>query len=218
MNFLAGIQETPAERHLKQILFDDNLLVLTSFELNQVASLTYGDLVCDQIFEILEQVMAQPTSYSPLSLQKSLVITKHVLVYGAEKCVNSAYGIGKLIEALQDYNTVLMVHKQQGAFAMLQRIQGGGVDKGGPVREAAKEVHQLLLNINELKRIRNASADPGSLVPIGEKDKAAFVTDEVRHYMLKKRLEEQRQVQIKSNLAKSEGGFGGGQDVLHQCY
>jgi hypothetical protein len=38
----------------------------------------------------------------------------------------------------------------------------------------------------------------------------AFVTDEVRHFLLQKRIENQHKIHIQSNLAKSEGGFGGG--------
>jgi hypothetical protein len=47
------------------------------------------------------------------------------------------------------------------------------------------------------------------LVPIGD-DKIAFITDEVRHYILKTKIEQQHQIEIKSNLAKSEGGWGAG--------
>ena len=74
---ITGIQkETPAEKQVKALLFDEAIQVLSTFELNQVASLTYGELVCDQIFEIIENVVAQPMNYTPLSVQKSLVITK----------------------------------------------------------------------------------------------------------------------------------------------
>jgi hypothetical protein len=206
---LGSTAQTPAEKHVGSLLFDDAIQVLSSFELNQIASLSYGDLVCDQIFEIIEKVVAQPLNYTAISTQKALAVTKHILIYGSEKCVNSAYGIGNYIDGLQQFNTVLMAHQQQGAMAMLARIQGGGVDKGGPVRDAATAIHKLLSNINELKRIRNASADPNSLVPVGD-DKIAFVTDEVRHYLLNKRIDEQKKIHIKSNLAKANGGFGGG--------
>ena len=202
-------QETQAEKQLKPILLAESIHVLSSFELNQIASLSYGDLVCDEIFEMMENMFSKPLEYTPLTLQKSLVVLKHLLIYGSEKCVNSGYGLMAFVDNLTKFNTVLLAHQQQGTMAFLQRIQGGGVDKGGPVREAAAQVKQLLSNINELQRIRNESASQDSLVPIGS-DKVAFITDEVRHYLLKRKIEEQQKVQIKSNLAKSEGGFGGG--------
>lgn len=102
-----------------------------------------------------------------------------------------------------------MAHQASGATGMWQRIQGGGVDKGGPVRDAATAICQLISNIDELQRIRNSSADPNSLVPIGD-SRVAFVTDEVRHHLLQKKIQEQQRINLKSNLAKSEGGFGGG--------
>lgn len=198
-----------AEKELRPLLLDDGCQVLSSFELNKIASLTYGDLVCDEMFELMENIVAQPLNYTTLTVQKTLVVLKHVLVYGSEKCVNSGYGIGKFIENLTTFNTVLAAQQQKGANAFFQRLQGGGVDRGGPIRDAAKGVHELLKNINDLQRIRNESASQNSLVPIGD-DKVAFITDEVRHYILKKKIEQQHQIEIRSNLAKSEGGFGGG--------
>ena len=47
---------TPAQKALGSVLFNDSLHVLSSFELNRIASLTYGDLVCDELFETLESV------------------------------------------------------------------------------------------------------------------------------------------------------------------
>lgn len=207
--FVPNTNISQAERELRPILLDDGCQVMSSFELNKVASLTYGDLVCDEIFELIEKIVAQPLNFSPLTVQKTLVVTKHILIYGSEKCVNSAYGIGKFIETLTTFNSVLAAQKLQGAHAFLQRLQGGGVDRGGPIREAAKAVHELLKDIRVLQRIRNESASSQSLVPIGD-DKIAFITDEVRHWILKRKIQQQEQFEIKSNLAKSEGGFGGG--------
>ena len=85
----------------------------------------------------------------------------------------------------------------------------GGVDRGGPVREVATDVCRLLANINQLRQIRNANASPNSLVPIGD-DSVGFVSDEVRLMVLKKRIEEEHRIRLQSNLAKSEGSFGGG--------
>ena len=120
---------TPAQKHLGEVLFNDSLHVLSSFELNRIASLTYGDEVCDEIFEILENVQARPMEQSVLTVQKSLVITKHVLIYGSEKCVNSALALQRGVEALLEYNTVLWAQKLQGAAAVMYKLKGGGVDK-----------------------------------------------------------------------------------------
>ena len=210
MNFFAQPQEiSQAEKELRPLLLDEGCQVLSTFELNKLASLTYGDLVCDDIFEFIEKIVAHPLEYTPLTVQKTLVVTKHLLIYGSEKCVNSGYGIGRFVEELTTFNTVLAAQQQQGAKSFFQRLQGGGVDRGGPVREAAIAVQKLLSNINTLQQIRNESASRNSLVPIGD-DKVAFITDEVRHHILKKKIEQQAQIEIKSNLKKSEGGFGGG--------
>jgi ENTH domain len=198
-----------AERELQPLLVDEGIQVLSTFEMNKVASLTYSDIVCDDIFELFEKILSQPLDFSSLTIEKTLVVTRHVMIYGSEKCVNSAYGIGRFIENLTTFNSVLAAQQQQGVNAFFQRIQGGGVDRGGPIREAAQKVQELLRNINHLQRIRNECASKNSLVPIGD-DKIAFITDEVRHIILKKKIEQQQRIEIKSNLAKSEGGWGAG--------
>lgn len=200
---------SPAQQHIGGVLFNDGMHVLSSFELNRIASLTYGDEVCDDIFEILEQVQSRPMEHSVLTVQKSLVITKHIMIYGSEKCVNSTLSLQRGVEGLLEFNTVLWAQQLQGAAAMMHRLKGGGVDKGYPVREAAKEVWPLMMDLNKLRELRNNSADPNSLVPIGN-SKVAFLSDEVRHYMLKKRIQEQYNLQTKSNLVKAQGGFGSG--------
>lgn len=77
------------------------------------------------------------------------------------------------------------------------------------MREAAQKVYPLMIDTNKLRELRNSSADPNSLVPVGS-DKVGFVSDDVRHFMLKKRIEEQYKLQTKSNLVKEAGGFGAG--------
>ncbi len=95
-------------------------------------------------------------------------------------------------------------------MSFLQTLQGGAVDKGGPIREAAGQLLRLLGNIDELRRLRLESASENSLVPVGDNVMVGFATDEVRHMMLKKKMAEEQRIKIQSNLKKSDGGFGGG--------
>ena len=41
-------------------------------------------------------------------------------------------------------------------------------------------------------------------------DGGAFVSDDVRLHILKRKIQEEQQIRIKSNLKKSEGGWGAG--------
>ena len=120
---------TPAQRHLNEVLTNESVHVLSTFELNRLASLTYGDEVCEEIFEMLEQIQAKPMEYSILTVQKSLVVTKHILTYGSEKCVNSAIALQRGVETLLEFNTVLWAQKMQGAAALMYKLKGGGVDQ-----------------------------------------------------------------------------------------
>lgn len=204
-----ALQGSEAGQQLASLLLDENVQVLSSFELNQIASFTYGEKICDQIFEILEEILSHPVDHSTLCIQKALAVTRHALIYGSEKCVNSAWALGRYVNNLQEYNTVLLAQQRQGPDAWWQRVKGGGVDKGFPVREAATDLHNLMSSKDQIQLMRHTKADPNSLVPVGD-DKVAFATDEVRLYILKKRLEEQKLMHIKSNLVEERGGFGSG--------
>lgn len=195
------------DSHLTRILLLSTLHYFS--ELNQIASLTYNDITCDGIFELIEKITKNPLENTPLTIQKALIVCKHVLVYGSEKTVNHAYAIQHCFQNLVEFNTVLMTQQKGGALSFLQTLQGGGVDKGGPVREAASQLVHLMGNIHELRRLRIASASQDSLVPVGD-DTVAFYTDEVRFQVLKRRMEAERTIHIQSNLQKSEGGFGAG--------
>jgi hypothetical protein len=201
---------TETEKKLASLLFDDDTQLLNTFQLNQMASLSYEQETCEQMFDLLEHVMRKPLESSVLTVQKSLFITKHLLIYGSEKCVNSCWGLSSHVEELQEYNTVLWQQKEKGLGAWWHSVKGGSVDKGFPVREAAKDLYSLLQNSNKIQQMRHDHADPNSLVPVGATDKVAFISDEVRHFMLQKRMEQHLLLHTKSNLVKAEGGFGSG--------
>lgn len=197
------------EKRMAMVLFDDGVQVMSTFELNQLASLTYSDQTCDQIFEVIEVVMSNPMEHSVLSVQKSIVVAQHVLTYGSEKCVNSAWGLTRWVNMLCEFNTVLMAQKQMGVSSWWNSVKGGAVDYGFPVREAAQKLIVLLQDEARVRQLRMDKSDPNSLVPVGN-DSVAYVSDDVRLFMLKKRMKEQELVITKSNLAKSHGGFGSG--------
>lgn len=201
---------TEAEKRLAVLLFDDGIQVLSTFEMNQIASLSYGDETCEQIFDLLEEVMAHPMQFTVLAVQKSVVIAKHLLIYGSEKCVNSCWGLGSYVEKLCEFNTVLLAQQQQGLSTWWQSVKGGSVDKGFPVREAAQVLCKLMADSVRIQQLRNDNADPNSLVPVGSAEKLGFVSDEVRHYMLQKRMKEHMLVATRSNLKKGDSGFGSG--------
>lgn len=161
------------------------------------------------LLDHLEQIMKAPVNYSTVSVQKSLVVAKHILLHGAEKVVQPIrMQLGRHVEQLTQYNTVLLAQQQAGAW--LLRLKGGSVDKGGPVREVAVALHNLLQSPQALRYERSVSADPNSLVPVGSKDHVGFATDEVRFQHLKKKMEEQQKIILKSNLKKASDGFGSG--------
>mmetsp|Transcript_17429 Transcript_17429/g.35785 ORF Transcript_17429/g.35785 Transcript_17429/m.35785 type:complete len:153 (-) Transcript_17429:4049-4507(-) len=123
-NAVKGNPVTPAEKQLRPVLFDEGLQVLSNFEMNQVASLTYHDLSCDGIFELIESIISRPLDHTILAIQKSLIVIKHVMIYGSEKTVNHAYAIKDYITALLEFNTVLMTKKKGRSHVVLSEFTG----------------------------------------------------------------------------------------------
>ena len=52
-------------------------------------------------------VIANPTEYTVLTLQKTLVAIRHVVIYGAESCVDEVWSMVPQVDVLREYNTVL---------------------------------------------------------------------------------------------------------------
>ena len=215
-----ALQGSETEQRIAVLLYDDAVQVISSFELNQLASLSYhesmiltssrNDMV-EVLVDHIEQITSQPINYSIISVQKSLVVTKHLLLHGAQKVIPIIQQqLGRHIDTLRQYNTVLAAAQQQTTSAWLMRIKGGGVDTAGPVRELAEQIYTMLCHPQQLQFERNTNADPNSLVPIGDRQQIAFVTDEVRHAQLKLRMQQEQTIQMKSNLKKANDGFGGG--------
>jgi len=157
------------------------------------------------------EVVSRPAEYTVLAQCKVLALIKHVVIYGSEKAVNQAWHLGNKIKDLQDYNTVLMaISNPNSVSAFIQRLQGGSVDQGYPVRQAAGELHELLCSADRIRSLRSSCADPNSLVPVGDSKKAGFVSDDVRHAMLKEKMMREQGLIQKSNLKMAEGSFGSG--------
>ena len=198
-------------QQLLSILQNPDQQSLTSLELNQWASLTYhegqhsaDDDLCEVIFQTLREVLQQPLDKTVLTLQKTLVVARHLLLVGAARVVNEAKILGPVAQPLQNYNTALL--QQQQAWYMLK---GGAVDQGEPVRTAATAFLQLLtLPPAQLEHERARHADPAALVPVGSATQLAFVSDPERFQNLQSHV---KTLQLqKSNLVKADNGFGGG--------
>lgn len=215
----AALQGTETEQRIAVLLYDDAVQVISSFELNALASLTYHEAqvitsskdMTEILMDHLEQIMKGPIHYSTISVHKSLVLARHILLHGPERIIQLIrQQLGRYVEQLTEYNTVLLEQQQQ-AQAWLIRIKGGSVDRGGPVRDAAQTLHSLLQSTDQqLQWERRLRADPSSLVPVGSKHQVAFATDEVRLHHLKQQMEEQQRTIVRSNLKKSSDGFGSG--------
>mmetsp|Transcript_4096 Transcript_4096/g.4770 ORF Transcript_4096/g.4770 Transcript_4096/m.4770 type:complete len:688 (-) Transcript_4096:277-2340(-) len=191
------------QKLISSYLLNDNVTMMNSFEMNRIASLSYNQKVCQEIFDLFESIINFPAEMTVLTLQKTLVLMKHLLLYGESMCVKCCWNMGRLLEELRTFNTALLNAKNQSFF---HNLKGGSVDVGGPVRIAATEVHDLLSDTTGALSLKRMScADPNSLVPIG-------CTQDVVFRAIESNIATKRNMRLntKSNLKKSNDGFGSG--------
>ena len=107
------------------------------------------------------EVSLNPQSYPWYTINKALLLLHTIVLYGSEKAVDMCIQLYRVIEKLQNYNSV--------TFSMSSYIFGGGTDYGQPVRNLAKQLASILVKDENIRDSR-AAAREGSdcLVPIGE--------------------------------------------------
>eukprot|EP00550_Attheya_septentrionalis_P010026 CAMPEP_0198300426 /NCGR_PEP_ID=MMETSP1449-20131203/48186_1 /TAXON_ID=420275 /ORGANISM="Attheya septentrionalis, Strain CCMP2084" /LENGTH=65 /DNA_ID=CAMNT_0044002261 /DNA_START=137 /DNA_END=330 /DNA_ORIENTATION=+ len=52
--------DTDSQRQVARVLWDDKEKFVTTFDMNKLASLTYGDSICTDVFVVLEEVLKKP--------------------------------------------------------------------------------------------------------------------------------------------------------------
>ena len=217
----AAVAGSETEQRLTVLLYDDAVQVISTLELHQLATFTYQESqvitsstadIRDVILDHLEKIQQHPAQYSTLTVLKSLVLTKHLLLFGSDKMIPTiTQQLGIAIDQLrQNYNTVLMAQQQSGSLWMM-RLKGGGVDHGGPVRDMAATIvtflqHPTTLLVQE----RNRVADPTSLVPVGDRTQVGWGSEQLRYQQLQQQLQREQAMQTRSNLVKADNGFGSG--------
>ena len=210
---------TSTQIFLMKLIFNEQTQVLTTFDMNQIASFTFNSKVCMEIFECIEYALTHPIEFTVLSLTKTLVLVHHLAIYASPQAANQVWMLKADIEQLTQYNTVLYALKdKQSILAKMNRIKGGAVDRGLPVRQAALQIHTVLQDVTLFRQLRTQSQDPDSLVPIGSKEHVGFVSDEVRKGILEDQIKAKQTLQTKDSmmgkghksLQMGGGGYGAG--------
>jgi hypothetical protein len=218
----SSLASSQVKNDLLDLLMDPEAQVVSTFELNRLATYTYHvdsligsgeDDLLETMIETLGQVLARPSLHTTLAVLKSLAVLEWLLLYGSDRVFQETKPLGRSVESLQqNYNTVILAQQSSGLTALALRIKGGGVDRGGPVRTKAGQIIRLWTEPDYYRERRSKCVDSTgeSLVPVGSMSKAGFVTDEVRLQALRRRMELETSQRVKSNLQKPEGGFGSG--------
>jgi len=96
------------------------------------------------------------------------------VLYGSEKAVDMAIGEYRLVEKLQNYNTV-----QYSTENFLFGV-AAGTDYGAPVRQAAKDLSSILVKDEFIRQARSqARSGSDCLVPLGTVAEKPKVTQQI---------------------------------------
>lgn len=132
--------KTKEEKDCCAILFNDSDVPMGDARLNNVAALTYNMGTCTRIFEVLNKAIV--IADNPWkTLLKAVTLLRTIILYGSELSIDFAIKLCPTVYALTDYNSAL-VKRTSSLFS----FGGGGVgtDYGGPVREQARIVYDIL--------------------------------------------------------------------------
>lgn len=180
-----------------------------------MSSLSSSSFFVDIFFSLSRYTLRHPIEFTVLTLHKSLVLIRHLAIYGSQKAANAIWILKSHIEPLKTYNTVLLaLDNPTSMLGRIQRIKGGNVERGESVRKAANDILNLLHDVAMFQKLRAQSQDPDSLVPVGHKEEVAFVSDDIRKAISQEKLKKRKQqfqVNVKSNLkTPDEAIFGAG--------
>jgi len=194
------------QRIVAYYVFNDGIQIMNTFEMNRFASLTYGERVCTEIYDMLESVLNMPEEFSILTLQKVLTLFQHLLTHGSDRCVELSMNMGHLIERMKKYNTAISTQR----VSFFAQLKGGAVDQAFVVRQMASDLCKLLKDKPQISKLRMDNLDPNSLVPVGTGNQVGFAPtpSTAQEWMEEQRRKENRP---RSNLKNADSaGFGGG--------
>ena len=211
-------------QRLGSLLCNDGLLELNELEKNKMVALTFPSTdnnsissssnCCGDMYDLCHDLLTCPEVLSVICYTKIFDFLKHLILYGPTQSslVNAKRLIYPLFDTItatpvrnyRTYNTAL-----QQPTNLLQKVIGGRVDRGAPVRHASNTVYTLL-SMDEASLIhkRDTLITPTS-TPV--------VTEEVRCQYLQQQIKQAR-YQIQKNQQRlhpshnpnTVGGYGSG--------
>jgi hypothetical protein len=149
---------TEEEKLCRDLLYSEYDIILGDKRLNNIAALTYNIKSCDNIFIYIEKGLSI-TECTWKTIYKSLLLLHTIILYGSEIAIDKSILLTRYLPSLIIYNSALI---KKGYLV------SGGIDMGAPVRNAAKELDNILKNDNTIRQARyNARINSDSLVPLG---------------------------------------------------
>jgi len=152
-------QSSPEEQACSSILYNDVDIHMGDKRLNNIAALAWNAQSQQRIFAMLEKAIT-PSENPWKTIYKAVLTVHTILLYGPPTAVDKCTDLCKFLFPLQQYNSALV---KKGFFS------GGGTDYGAPVRAASKELCNILMKDETIRKARNdARGGQDTLVPMGE--------------------------------------------------
>lgn len=156
---------TEEEKLCRDLLYSEYDIILGDKRLNNIAALTYNIKSCDNIFIYIEKGLSV-SECTWRTIYKSLLLLHTIILYGSEIAIDKSILLSRYLPSLIIYNSALI---KKGYLV------SGGTDMGAPVRNAAKQLDNILKNDNTIRQARyNARINSDSLVPLGNNTEEAL--------------------------------------------
>jgi len=85
-------------------VYDEKVTGASSFNMHNIAALTFGETQCAEVFKILKEALNVKDA-TPLAIEKALKLIRHLVTHGAERCVEFAWDLMDAIEPLEEVRT-----------------------------------------------------------------------------------------------------------------
>jgi len=155
--------QSETEKYVAGIVLNDSTtLNFNDARLNSIAMKTWNMVQSQQVFQVLNKSIT-PGDYGWKAIYHSLLALRTIVYYGSEIAIDAVIELAPFVYKLQDYNSALVKNKLG--------FPTGGTDYGGPVRQEAKALYNILVSDSEIRKVRaDARAKQGGdLVPLGDK-------------------------------------------------
>ncbi|KAJ1454255.1 hypothetical protein M885DRAFT_522073 [Pelagophyceae sp. CCMP2097] len=146
-SLILGAGDAKWVRDIRAIVYDDAKREPSPTALRNLVNYSSDRRMCSDMFDLLEKALLPTATWR--ILVNAIIVTRYLVIYGAEHVVDRTWRMQRSIKDLGEYNSATA-----GKYA----FQRGGRDEGQDVRRRAAELTGLLANVDQIRLLRSEAA------------------------------------------------------------